>query len=143
MLDIDRNINSSLYETDDNIYKKININTDVKNNSKLVYSKTATALNGGTISTPTTILGPGEYYYRHKFFIVESNNDMFLFLLYTNNRDYPFFSYRQNSPLSGLSIVIPYAFNLSTTTEINVAINFPGTQNYNINSIIEIYKRVK
>ena len=141
MLDIDRNINSSLYETDDNIYKKININTDVKNNSKLIYSKTVSALNGASISTPTTILGPGEYYYRHKFFLVESNNDMFL--LYTNNRDYPFCSYRQNSPVSGLSVVIPCSFNLSTTAEINVAIIFPGTQNYNINSIIEIYKRVK
>lgn len=29
MLDIDRNINSSLYETDDNIYKKININSTI------------------------------------------------------------------------------------------------------------------
>lgn len=143
MLDIDRNINSHLYETDDNIYKKININTDVTNNSKLIYSRTLTAFNGGAISAPTTILEPGEYYYRHKFFVVESNNDMFLFLLYTKNRDYPFCSYRQNSPLSGLSIVIPCAFNLSTTAEINVAIIFPDTQNYNINSAIEIYKRVK
>lgn len=143
MIDIDRNINSSLYETDDSISKKINININVRNNSIVVYSANVTATNGSTLVNPSVTLEPGEYYYRHTFYPVESNNDMFLFLLYTNDLNYPLWSYRQNSPLAENAVSIPYSFNLNTKVKVNVAIYNPSTQNYNIKSTINIFKRVK
>lgn len=79
MTDIDRNINSFLYETNDSISKKININTHVRNNSNVIYSANVSATNGGNIVVPSVTLEPGEYYYRHTFYPVESNNDIFCF----------------------------------------------------------------
>lgn len=51
MTDIDRNINSFFYETNDSISKKININTHVRNNSIVIYSADVSATNGGNIQT--------------------------------------------------------------------------------------------
>lgn len=143
MKDIDRNINSYLYENDNAIFNKININTDVRNNSDVVYSADVTATNGGTIVIPGVILEPGEYYFRHTFFPVESNNDDFLFTLYTNDLNYPFFTYKQNSPLSGNNISILCSFNLDKKIKINIAIRKPDTQNFNIRSTINIFRRKK
>lgn len=141
MKDIDRNINSYLYETDNVIFNKININTDVRNNSVVVYSADITAINGATITNPSAILEPGEYYFRHTFFPVESNNDDFFFALYINDLNYPFCTYKQNSPLSGNNISIPCSFNLDKKIKINIAIRKPDTQNYNIRSTINIFRR--
>lgn len=144
MLDIDRNINSFLYENDNAIFNKININTDVRNNSVVVYSVDITAINGGTIAIPPgVILEPGEYYFRHTFLPVESNNDDFFFALYTNDLNYPFCSYKQNSPLSGNNIFIPCSFNLDKKIKINIAIHKPDTQSFNIRSTINIFRRKK
>lgn len=136
MKDIDRNINSYLYETDNVIF-----NTDVRNNSVVVYSTDIIAINGGTIMNPSVILEPGEYYFRHTFFPVESNNDDFFFTLYINDLNYPFCTYKQNSPLSGNNIFIPCSFNLDKKIKINIAIRKPDTQNYNIRSTINIFRR--
>ena len=144
MKDIDRNINSFLYENDNAIFNKININTDVRNNSVVVYSADITAINGGTIAIPPgVILEPGEYYFRHTFLQVESNNDDFFFTLYTNDLNYPFCSYKQNSPLSGNNIFIPCSFNLDKKIKINIAIRKPDTQSFSIRSTINIFRRKK
>lgn len=68
---------------------------------------------------------------------------MLLILLYTNDLNYPFYSYRQNSPLAGNAISIPFMFNLNKKVKVNIAIYNPSTQNYNIRSTITIFKRVK
>lgn len=141
MKDIDRNINSYLYENDNVIFNKISINTDVRNNSVVVYSADITATNGSTITNPSVILEPGEYYFRHTFFPVESNNDDFFFTLYINDSNYPFCTYKQNSPLSGNNILIPCSFNLDKKIKINIGILKPDTQNYNIRSTINIFRR--
>lgn len=138
MKDIDRN--SFLYENA--IFNKINLNTDVRNNSVVVYSVDINAINGGTIAIPPgVILEPGEYYFRHTFYPVESNNDYFLFSLFTKDINYPFCTYKQNSPLSGTNINIPCSFNLDKKIQFNIEIHKPNTQSFNISSKINIFRR--
>lgn len=111
MKDIDRNINSYLY----NVANSFNVYHDVTglnyNMLKQVYSAFANVndnLNATTIGG--TILEPGEYYYQHVLSTRVSEGSC-LFSVIQNDKQFPLFSYYVQTPISETRYsIIPYHF---------------------------------
>lgn len=139
MKDIDRNINSPLYNM-----MKISYLTDVSHeilsSFKNVFTKTVDGVN-----IYNTTLQPGEYYYRHILNSVESDNSFFFILICGNSAQYPIYSYYAQSPLKETisQITIPYHFYVDRPTAIRINIWNINAESSKISGSIEIYKRVK
>lgn len=106
MKDIDRNINSPLYT----LSKIIHINDIAYNITDNFTNVLSANVNGN--GTWTAELQPGEYYYRHVLYSVESDNFNYYIEIHGQSSAYPIYSYYAQSPLAGSIdyIAIPYHF---------------------------------
>lgn len=124
MKDIDRNINSPLYEIS-KISNMIDTASEILVNFTNIYTA---VINGAGVWNIE--LQPGEYYYRHVAQPIESDNSSFFIVVYGKSSEYPLYSYYIQSTLTAVSnrnSVIPYHFIIDTP----------------IKSTIQIKKRVK
>jgi hypothetical protein len=137
MKDIDRNINSPLYEQA-KIYHVNNIAPEILVNFKDVFTETIN--NGGVY---TADIQPGEYYYRHILEQVESDNSFFFITLCVKSFEYPFYSYYAQSPLTASYTVIPYHFIVDSPITIKIIVRNINAENSKIKSSIQIKKKVK
>lgn len=137
MKDIDRNINSPLYEQA-KIYHVNDIAPEILVNFKNVFTET---VNKGGVYTVD--IQPGEYYYRHILEQVESDNSFFFITLYGKSFEYPFYSYYAQSPLTTSYTVIPYHFIVDSPITINIIVRNINAENSKIKSSIQIKKRVR
>lgn len=142
MKDIDRNINSYLYY----VSNALNTFNDIRdlNSDKLqkVYTiETAiTGIKEGVIGYVD--IEPGEYYYRHSLYTDVSEGSC-LFSIYASYRSIPIFSYYAITPIElTYTTLIPYHFIVSTPTRIQFAHEKPTSQNFNLYSTFELFKRV-
>ena len=139
MKDIDRNINSPLYT----LSKIIHINDIASNITDNFTNVLSLNLNGN--GNWTCELQPGEYYYRHVLYSVESDNFNYYIEIHSQSSAYPIYSYYAQSPLAGSIeyIVIPYYFVVDKPLTIAItAINING-ENSKIKSVVQIKKRVR
>lgn len=139
MKDIDRNINSPLYEQA-KIYHVNDIAPEILVNFKNVFTQT---INNGCIYSVD--IQPGEYYYRHILQPVESDNSFFFITLCGKSSEYPFYSYYAQSPLTGnvSYTVIPYHFIVDSPITIKIIVQNINAESSKIKSSIQIKKRVK
>ena len=139
MKDIDRNINSPLYESA-KIYHINDNASEILANFKNVFSEPA---NKDAIYTVN--LQPGEYYYRHILEPVESDNSFFFITLCGKNYEYSFYSYYAQSPLMGSASynIIPYHFIVDNPTIIRIFVRNSNAESSKIKSSIRIAKRVR
>lgn len=137
MKDIDRNINSPLYEQA-KIYHVYDVASEILVNFKNVFTETVN--KGGVYSVD---IQPGEYYYRHILEQVESDNSFFFITLYGKSFEYPFYSYYAQSPLTSSYTVIPYHFIVDSPITINIIVRNINGENSKIKSSIQIKKKVK
>lgn len=143
MKDIDRNINSYLY----NAANSFNVYHDVTGlvagkELKQVYSAYANVIdNLNAADIGNTELEPGEYYYQH-ILNTEVSEGSCLFSVIQNDKQFPLFSYYVQTPISETKhSIIPYHFLISKKTRINIVREKPTSENFKIKSIIRIYKR--
>lgn len=141
MKDIDRNINSPLYEKS-KITNITDLSYEISDNFKNVF----TANVNGTGSWSAE-LQPGEYYYRHSLKPVESDNSTFFVSLYGKSSVYPVFGYYAQSPLQANdnrgSSIIPYHFIIDNPIKIVILVQNINAESAKIKSSIQIMKRVK
>lgn len=138
MKDIDRNINSPLYTLNEIIH--INgISYNITDNFTNVLSENVNG-NGNWSAE----LQPGEYYYRHVLYSVESDNYNYV-EIHGQSSEYPLYSYYAQSPLAGSVdyIVIPYHFVVDKSLIINITASNINGENSKIKSVIQIKKRVR
>ena len=139
MLDIDRNINLPLYETTNAIYIN-NFSSEIDENYINVYT-----IHPNNTGNWEFTLDSGEYYYIHIFNGVKSDNSLCLCTLFGDNKRYPITSYYAQSPINttGTYTAIPLHFSLNRPTKINLYVRNPNSSPMNINSVVEIKKKVK
>ena len=138
-MDIDRNINLPLYGATNAIYIN-NFSSEIYTNYINVYSVSANNAGNWIFN-----LDSGEYYYLHVFNEVKSDNSLCLCTLFGDSKFYPITTYYAQSPLNttGTYTAIPFHFYLDRPTTINLHIRNPNSSPMNINSLIEIKKKVK
>lgn len=142
MKDIDRNINSYLY----NVANSFNVYHDVTGlipgELKQVYSVYADVIdNLNATEIGGTTLEPGEYYYQH-ILTTEVSEGSCLFSVIQNDHQFPLFSYYVNAPISETKYsIIPHRFLITKKTRINIEREKPTSENFKIRSVIRIYKR--
>jgi hypothetical protein len=139
MKDIDRNINSPLYEV-----SKISHITDISSEITVNFKNVYTAQVNGAASYSVE-LQPGEYYFRHVLRPVEANNSMFFVILCGNSSAYPIYSYYAQSPLANTvgETVIPHHFIVDKPIELRIYIWNINEQTSTIKGTIQIKKRVQ
>lgn len=141
MIDIDRNINSPLYEKS-KITNITDLSYEISNNFKNVFSANVNSAGIWSIE-----LQSGEYYYRHTLMPVESDNSSFFVLLYGKSSVYPLHSYYAQSPLETSanrgSSIIPYHFIIDNPIKISILVQNINLETSKIKSTIQIVKRVK
>lgn len=104
MLDIDRNINSIIYNRVDNIEKNLSIDINLSD-ATLIKSTDVNIVNNITKQNVFfATLNKGNYYYRHTFDKVTSDNLQCLFMASTNKIS-PFFSYYGQSPVIDATLI--------------------------------------
>lgn len=141
MRDIDRNINSLIYEKIDNIENSLSIDINL---SSAVLIKTADVNITNDITRQNVFfvtLKKGIYYYRHTFNKVDSDNLQCLFMAATKKIS-PFFSYYGQSPIidSSLSSLIGRTFLVDKdNTDFYVYIK-PDSEIFKISGYISIWK---
>lgn len=143
MKDIDRNINSYLYNTANsfNVYHDDSglIPGKELNQVYSVYANVIDNLNSEEIGG--TALEPGEYYYQH-ILNTEISEGSCLFSLIQNDQQFPLLSYYVQTPISETKYsIIPYHFLITKKTKINIVREKPTSENFKIKSVIRIYKR--
>lgn len=142
MKDIDRNINSYLYY----VSNALNTFNDIRdlNSDKL---KKVYTIEYGIRGIKEGVIGyvdiePGEYYYRHSMYTGVSEGNC-LFSVYASYRSLPIFSYYAITPIElTYTALIPYHFIVSTPTRIQFSHEKPSSQNFNLYSTLELFKRV-
>lgn len=139
MKDIDRNINSPLYT----LSKIIHINDIAPNITDNFTNVLSVSVNGN--GNWTAELQPGEYYYRHVLYSVESGNFNYYVEIYGQSSAYPIYSYYAQSPLAGSIdyIAIPYYFVVDKPLIIGISVSNLNGENSKIKSVIQIKKRVR
>lgn len=139
MKDIDRNINSPLYTSNEIIHIN-NIASNITDNFTNVLS-----INVNGNGSWTAELQPGEYYYRHVLYSVESDNFNYYVEMHGQSSAYPFYGYYAQSPLAGSIdyIAIPYHFVVDKSLIIAITASSINGENSKIKSVIQIKKRVK
>lgn len=139
MKDIDRNINSPLYT----LSKIIHIN-DIASNITDNFTNVL-SVNANGKGNWTAELQPGEYYYRHVLYPVESDNFNYYFEIHGQSSAYPIYSYYAQSPLAESIdyIVIPYHFVVDKPLIISIAAYNINGENSKIKSVIQLKKRVR
>lgn len=143
MKDIDRNINSYLYNTANsfNVYHDVSglIPGKELNQVYSVYANVIDNLNAEIIGG--TALEPREYYYQH-ILNTEISEGSCLFSLIQNDKQFPLLSYYVQTPISETKYsIIPYHFLITKKTKINIVREKPTSENFKIKSVIRIYKR--
>lgn len=143
MKDIDRNINSIIY---DNL-AHINILTNSEINAadyEIVYSYNTNYTN---VTSKETIfsknLAKGEYLYLHAVSAVTSNNHACVFSLCSKAISRPIVTYSAQSPLSETNLITYYSyrFNFDNDSIINIIRNEAIQPEYNFKGIIYILRR--
>ena len=144
MKDIDRNINSYFYPSANSFNKYNDIREINYKNLSQVYSVTANVIdNIDATQIGITTLEPGEYYYRHTLNTAISEGSC-LFSLIQNDYLFPLLSYYIQAPITETNhSIIPYRFIIQNTTTIRITREKPTSENFKINSLIQIFKRVK
>lgn len=139
MKDIDRNINSPLYT----LSKIIHINGIASNITDNFTNVSSVNINGN--GAWTAELQPGEYYYRHVLYPVESDNFNYYVEIHGQSSAYPIYSYYAQSPLAGSIdyITIPYHFVVDKPLIIAITASNINGENSKIKSVIQIKKRVR
>lgn len=140
MKDIDRNINSPLFEI-----SKISNTIDTASEILVNFTNIYTAVINGA-GVRNVELQPGEYYYRHVAQPIETDNSSFFIVLYGKSSEYPLCSYYIQSPLTAvtnLNSVVPYHFIVDTPIKLTILVQNVNTENAKIKSTIQIKKRVK
>lgn len=141
MKDIDRNINSHLYT----LSKIIHINAIASNITDNFTNVFSVNVNGN--GAWTVELQPGEYYYRHVLYSVESDNFNYYVEIHGQSSAYPIYSYYAQSPLTRGTgndyIAIPYHFVVDEPLIIGITASNINGENSKIKSVIQIKKRVK
>lgn len=141
MPDIDRNINSLIYEKIDNIENSLSVDINLSNATII---KTTTINIENDISRQNVFfanLSKGIYYYRHTFNKVTSDNLQCLFMA-TTNKISPFFSYYGQSPTidTPITSLIGRTFLVDKdNTDFYVYIK-PDSETFKISGYITIWK---
>lgn len=138
MKDIDKNINSLVYEVTSGDY--LNDINSSNGNIKVIHS---IAIKKAGLWSVT--LEPGEYYYKHVFYPLESVSSTFFITIYSEKFSFPFHTYYAQSALKGSSafnIIIPWHFVINDTFTFNISVNSINNENTELNSLIEISKKV-
>lgn len=140
MKDIDRNINSYLYNAANSFNVYHDVTGLIPRELRQVYSTNANVidnLNAANIGNIT--LEPGEYYYQH-ILNTEVSEGSCLFSVIQNDKQFPLFSYYVNTPISNTQYsIIPYHFLISKKTTINIEREKPTSENFKISSVIRIF----
>lgn len=139
MLDIDRNVNNFVYEITSGDY--INNLSPTTNNFKIVSS-----INVKQVSSWKITLDPGEYYYKHILYPVESGNSMIFVSVYSEIYSFPIHTYYAQSTLKGgspFTVIIPWHFVINNPITFTISVNNIGNVNLTLSSLIEISKKVK
>lgn len=139
MLDIDRNVNSLVYEVTSGDY--INNLSPTTDNFKTVHS-----INIKQVSSWKITLDPGKYYYKHILYPVESGNSLIFVSVYSEIYSFPVHTYYAQSTLkegSPFTVIIPWHFVINNPTTFTISVNNITNANLTLSSLIEISKRVK
>lgn len=139
MLDIDRNVNSLVYEVTSGDY--INNLSSTTDNFTAVRS-----ININKPSSWKITLDPGEYYYKHMLYAVESGNSMIFVGIYSETYSFPMHTYYAQSTLkedSAFTVIIPWHFVINKPLAFTISVNKMSNENLTLKSLIEISKRVK
>lgn len=139
MLDIDRNVNSPVYEITSGDY--INDLRPATNNFKTVHT-----INVKKISSWEITLDPGEYYYKHILYPVESGNSKIFVSIYSEIYSFPMHTYYAQSTLKGgsaFTVIIPWHFVINNPITVTISVNSIDNADITLSGLIEISKRVK
>jgi hypothetical protein len=141
MLDIDRNINSIIYNKIDNIENSLSIDINLSA-ATLIKTTDVNIVNDITKQNVFfATLNKGIYYYRHTFNKVTSDNLQCLFMASTNKIS-PFFSYYGQSPIIDIPLtsLIGQTFLVDKDkTNFYVYIK-PDSETFKISGYISIWK---
>lgn len=140
MLDIDRNINSLVYEITSGDYIN-DLSSTTVDSFKVVNSITIKNVGSWKIE-----LNPGEYYFKHILYPVESDNSKIFIEIYSAKFSFPIHSYYAQSTLIGSSsfnVIIPWHFVINNPITFNISVNSINNATLKLNSLIEINKKVK
>ena len=108
--------------------------------------KTIYSINIKTIGNWKITLEPGEYYYKHILYPVESDNSAIFVGIYSTKFSFPINSYYAQSSLAGSStvnVIIPRHFVINDTITLNINVTSISNATLQLNSLIEINKKVK
>lgn len=140
MLDIDRNINSLVYEITSGDYIN-DLSSTTIDNFVVVHSITAKNVGSWKIT-----LDPGEYYFKHILYPVESDNYMIFTEIFSSKFSFPIHNYYAQSALTGSSafnVIIPWHFVINKQITFNISINKTTNATIKLDSLIEINRKVK
>lgn len=140
MLDIDRNINSLVYEITSGDYIN-DLSSTTVDSFKVVNSIIIKNIGSWKIA-----LNPGEYYFKHILYPVESDNAKMFIEIYSSKFSFPIHSYYAQSTLIGSSsfnVIIPWHFVINNPITFNISVNSISNATLKLNSLIEINKKVK
>lgn len=142
MEDIDRNINSYLYNAANSFNVYHDVSGLIPGELKQVYSAYANVIdNLNAAEIGGTVLEPGEYYYQH-ILNTEISEGSCLFSVIQNDHQFPLLSYYVQTPISETKYsIIPYHFLISKKAKINIVREKPTSENFKIRSVIRIFKR--
>lgn len=141
MRDIDRNINSIIYDKIDNIKNSLSIDINLSNATFIKSSDVNVENNITKQNIFFVTLNKGVYYYRHTFDKVTSDNLQCLFMAATNKIS-PFFSYYGQSPIidTSLTSLIGRTFTVDKdNTNFYVYIK-PVSETFKISGHISLWK---
>lgn len=140
MLDIDRNINSLVYEITSGDYIN-DLSSGTIDNFAVIHS-----INVNNVGSWKIALDPGEYYFKHILYPVESDNSMIFIEVYTSKFLFPIHSYYAQSALtesSTFNVIIPWHFVINNPITFNISVNNINNATLKLKSLIEINKKVK
>lgn len=139
MLDTDRNVNSIVYEITSSDY--INDLSPATNNFK-----TVSTIDVKQISSWKITLDPGEYYYKHILYPVESGNSKIFVSIYSAIYSFPLYTYYAQSTLKGgsaFTVIIPWHFVINNPITLTISVNKIDNADITLSGLIEIKKKVK